>query len=235
MAVNFISIKCPECGANLEIEQDREMMFCSYCGRKIMMVDENRYEVVHRHIDDAEIMRVKTKHTEKEAEQAYKLKLLEIENRKDRRRQIGWWILYGIIFALLLSSIIGFLLGDEFILLGLFGFMGFLVMTIVVFEAKTSENEKQRDNKNTSSGKIRLTDKAMHYDGEDYLKMRAIYYELGFNDVRLINAHDLTFGIFNKPGSVYEITINRESLSNSKWYDPDAKVRIKYHDYADQD
>lgn len=60
MAVKFISIKCPECGANLEMEQDRKVMFCSYCGRKIMMVDENefKYDVTHRHVDVAKIREV---------------------------------------------------------------------------------------------------------------------------------------------------------------------------------
>lgn len=60
MAVKFISIKCPECGANLEMERDCKVMFCSYCGRKIMMVDENefKYDVTHRHVDVAKIREV---------------------------------------------------------------------------------------------------------------------------------------------------------------------------------
>lgn len=71
MAVKFISIKCPECGANLVMEQDRKVMFCSYCGRKIMMVDENefKYDVTHRHVDVAKIREV-----EEEAEIKKKLR-----------------------------------------------------------------------------------------------------------------------------------------------------------------
>ena len=37
MAVKFTSVKCPECGANLPIEEGREKMFCSYCGTQIIM------------------------------------------------------------------------------------------------------------------------------------------------------------------------------------------------------
>jgi DNA-directed RNA polymerase subunit RPC12/RpoP len=35
--MNLITLKCPECGADLEIQDDREFIFCQYCGRKIYM------------------------------------------------------------------------------------------------------------------------------------------------------------------------------------------------------
>ena len=53
MAVKFISVKCPECGANLDIEEDRKTVYCSYCGRKILLHNENEH--VYRYIDEAEI------------------------------------------------------------------------------------------------------------------------------------------------------------------------------------
>ena len=34
MAIKFVSIKCPECGATLDIEEGRKQIFCSYCGTK---------------------------------------------------------------------------------------------------------------------------------------------------------------------------------------------------------
>jgi len=34
MSVELISVKCPECGASLDIEEGRRQMFCSYCGAK---------------------------------------------------------------------------------------------------------------------------------------------------------------------------------------------------------
>ena len=53
MAVKFTSVKCPDCGAVLPIEEGRNQVFCSYCGSKIIMTNENEY--VYRHIDEAEI------------------------------------------------------------------------------------------------------------------------------------------------------------------------------------
>ena len=39
--MNLITLKCPECGADLEIQDDREFIFCQYCGRKIYMNETN--------------------------------------------------------------------------------------------------------------------------------------------------------------------------------------------------
>lgn len=73
MAVKFTSVKCPECGANLPIEEGRERMFCSYCGTQIIMTNENEH--IFRHVDEAKIKQA-------EANQAIQLKKLEIIERK---------------------------------------------------------------------------------------------------------------------------------------------------------
>ena len=35
--MKMISLTCPECGADLETTSDRSILFCEYCGRKIMI------------------------------------------------------------------------------------------------------------------------------------------------------------------------------------------------------
>ena len=37
--IKTVSLKCPECNANLEIEEGRKRCFCQYCGTKIMLDD----------------------------------------------------------------------------------------------------------------------------------------------------------------------------------------------------
>lgn len=32
----LIALKCPQCGADLEIDSDREFMYCEYCGTKVL-------------------------------------------------------------------------------------------------------------------------------------------------------------------------------------------------------
>lgn len=50
MAIKVNVIKCPQCGADLPFEEGKKQMFCSYCGSKIVITNENEY--VHRHINE---------------------------------------------------------------------------------------------------------------------------------------------------------------------------------------
>lgn len=63
-------LKCPECRANLEIEEGRTSCYCQYCGCKIILDDENQEVTINkninitknithtnRSIDDAEVIR----------------------------------------------------------------------------------------------------------------------------------------------------------------------------------
>ena len=60
------SLKCPECGANLEIEDGRTSCYCQYCGCKLILDDEKQEYTINknininrttRRIDDAKILR----------------------------------------------------------------------------------------------------------------------------------------------------------------------------------
>jgi len=95
---------CNNCGANLTIEdENRDFVFCEYCGTKIMLDD---YRSTHRVVDEAKIKQV-------ELEKEIKLKQLELieQQQKDyiktrKTKMIISFIVVG------LSIIIG-LLCDE--------------------------------------------------------------------------------------------------------------------------
>lgn len=38
--MKMVSLKCPDCGANIELDSEREFGFCSYCGTKILINSE---------------------------------------------------------------------------------------------------------------------------------------------------------------------------------------------------
>lgn len=95
------ALKCPECRANLEIEEDRTMCYCQYCGCKIILDDEKQETTINkninvtksithnkRHIDDADVIRAKSEAT------------------KDSRKFWGSLVSLGI---LLLMAIAGFI------------------------------------------------------------------------------------------------------------------------------
>lgn len=65
-------LKCPECKANIEINNKRSSCFCSYCGSQIILDDEKQIITINkninvtknifetkRYIDEAEVERVK--------------------------------------------------------------------------------------------------------------------------------------------------------------------------------
>ena len=75
MAVQKISLMCPQCGANLEVSSDRQLFFCEYCGQKIILSDSNHQKYTYRTIDDARIR-------EAEAKELVRLKEIELEQAK---------------------------------------------------------------------------------------------------------------------------------------------------------
>lgn len=60
MSINLISLKCPECGATLQVEEDCKECFCSYFGNRVIVQNDNEKTVnINKHIvDEAEIKRV---------------------------------------------------------------------------------------------------------------------------------------------------------------------------------
>lgn len=48
--MKLISIKCPDCGATLDISQNRKECFCSFCGNKIIL-DDGSTTVTHIFVD----------------------------------------------------------------------------------------------------------------------------------------------------------------------------------------
>lgn len=108
MSVSVESIKCPDCGAHLEIEGKRDTMFCNFCGAKVVLSNDNEY--VYRHVDEAEIMRAETEAKRAETERLMQLKELEkaeedkkaAEKSKKNRLYICLsLVVFGIIFMIL--------------------------------------------------------------------------------------------------------------------------------------
>ena len=67
------TVKCPSCGGELTVkDENRDFMFCEYCGTKVMLDD---YRETHRFVDEARIQESKDA---KERE----LKKMEFEERK---------------------------------------------------------------------------------------------------------------------------------------------------------
>ena len=77
MAISLKSIKCPECGASLQIEEGRTQVFCSYCGTKVIVTNENEH--IYRHIDEAEVKQAET-------DRIVRMRELELEEQTATQR-----------------------------------------------------------------------------------------------------------------------------------------------------
>lgn len=131
--VKMVSLKCPECNANISIEKDRKQCFCQYCGTKII-VDDGSTMHTYRKVDEARIK-------EAEVEEIIRLKELEIKERtqlsKERRKmfKIKITLILGIIGVIMMA--IGFVGGElsgnpDSSIYGL-GFVGFFCFIAICY------------------------------------------------------------------------------------------------------
>ena len=47
ISIELVTVRCPECEANLQIEDGRSSKFCTYCGMKLM-IENNCEKIIRR-------------------------------------------------------------------------------------------------------------------------------------------------------------------------------------------
>ena len=87
--MKMYSLKCPDCGANLDFEGDREFIFCKYCGHKVM-IDES---------DEIKLAKIERRRNKDELE--YRSK-----NSKQALMAIFAWLVLLIIGAIIIEFIL---------------------------------------------------------------------------------------------------------------------------------
>ena len=103
--MKMFELKCPSCGATLNVAEEQRQLYCQYCGTKIIVDDGvQRTEIKHVIRDEARL---------KEAEAYESVELAEIELERDwqvnRRKSMKRW--GRICIALLLVAVGAFVLG----------------------------------------------------------------------------------------------------------------------------
>lgn len=77
MATRSIHLKCQNCGANLDVDLDRLMAFCPYCGEKLLIDTEQLSSVL--------VEKEKTKQKEMELNNKIEYeKIINDEKRKNK-------------------------------------------------------------------------------------------------------------------------------------------------------
>ena len=94
--MNLNQIQCPNCNANLQVPDNQNRMFCTYCGTQIQLDDG---ATVIRYIDEARIREIEyqrelRQHEENERRRIEQERLQAEENNKNARKK--WYKIWGI-------------------------------------------------------------------------------------------------------------------------------------------
>lgn len=214
MAVKFTSVKCPECSASLPIEEGRQVMFCSYCGSKILMINENEY--IYRTIDEAGIKKSESDHN-------IRMKQMELIEKdysaKEKSKR------FKVIITVILGSVC-------LLSFALSGIMVGMVSAIILMLMWAFDIDKDNDNLDFGD-KIRVPSSISNYESKNYVAIESMFNSAGFKNVKCVPLNDLITGFLKKPGIVESISINGHTItSGGKKFLPDVSVVISYHSFS---
>lgn len=102
--MKLLALKCPECMANLKIEEGRTSCFCEYCGCKIIIDDENEEITINKNVTINKTI-TETKRLINDAQ----LIRAQNEEKENKRGYIALAICWGAILLVFLGIWLGFL------------------------------------------------------------------------------------------------------------------------------
>jgi len=213
MAVTANTIKCPDCGANISVEEGREKLFCSYCGSQIILTNENEHII--RHIDEAAIKQI-------EAERDLRIKEIELEERDENNNRKSLVIAYIVALAFEVIGVLICIVGHYE---GMFG------ITIGIYIALGAYNSGQKRNKRRSkSNEICISESMTAFNKKDYNSVVQLFKAAGFVNVNAAPLHDLNLITRKKNGKVDTVTINgNDDFQTGDIFPKDSNVLITYH------
>ena len=213
--IRMISVKCPECGAALDFEEERQTAFCSYCGTKIILHNENEYII--RNFDEAEIRQA-------ENDRICKMKELELEEKEESHRRMMTFVLISVFIAAMIVCLIMIMKNDP---------MGILLLIFIITFGFIGLVEYQKGKNRGKPGYAMVPDKLINYSSMHYTAVEASLRAGGFTNIKTINLGDLRLGLFKKNGSVESVMINDENITRGGWYPQGDLIVISYHGFPD--
>ena len=211
----LISLNCPNCNATLNIEEQREILFCQYCGRKILLNDENRY--TYHHIDEAAIKRAET-------EQLIRLRELELEEKEEEKRRKSNKAAYIIAIVLFIIGLLTIGIGFVGLFLIISGFL------IAEFTFIGNLNRKKTYRKHVNNYETRIISELANYKEKHYETIVAYAKRSGFTNIQALPLKDLNFLQVRKNGQVETVTINGyDDFDEGDIFPKNASIIIMYH------
>lgn len=217
MAIQFIAVKCPECNADLSIEEGRKFAYCTYCGTKVMINNENEH--IYRTIDEAGIKQAET-------ERIVRLKELEMEEKLAKKGHIPTYVAYGIALIFVAAGVLNMSSS------GLSGMWAIIIGAYIALFVYIGDSNKQKKKRQSQvgAGNVRISAQMVDYERMNYHNAVTIFTGAGFHNVTAIPMNDFNIFTMSKNGQVDLITINGESeFEEGDIYTKGAAVLITYH------
>ena len=215
MSVQLIAVKCPACGADINVESTREVSFCTYCGTKILMNNENEH--IYRNIDEARIMEV-------EAEKMFRLREFEIEEKENSRGRKSLYIAYGVALAFVIVGALICLVQP------IGGMWGIIIGAYIAMFTFIKSDEKKKKRKYVGINEVSISESMANCQGKNYKSAVLLFRGAGFANVNAIELKDLTMFNQRKNGQVETITINgRDEFEEGDIFPKNSNVLITYH------
>lgn len=134
-------MKCPECKANLSVEEGRKYCFCQYCGTKIMLEDDRVNKTYYTYRNEARLRQA-------EIDREIALKKLEIEKikveqeekRKNKNRKLKIVVSITLAIVSSVSGLLGYFFKDG--ILGLFAIMAFWILFLIGLISLSNNDKK---------------------------------------------------------------------------------------------
>lgn len=134
--VKIISLKCPECGADISIEEGHKQCFCQYCGAKIL-IDDGSTIHTYRKVDEARIK-------EAEVDKLIRLKELEIKQKEAERKGKIKILKIKAVLLLVFTGAIVIIFGQlrDYVMLEMCGLFPIIVALFIVMSLSDSEDKQ---------------------------------------------------------------------------------------------
>ena len=219
MAIQFVSIKCPECSADLQIEDGREYAFCTYCGARVMIANDNEH--IYKMIDEARIKQAET-------DRMVRMRELEMDEKTSISKKVLVVVWLTVSIALVVVGMIGLGFNKEDM-----GIMSLILgINVALWGAMGlfANDSKKKKKRKANEDEVTITTAMMDCVDYHYNKAVILYKNAGFVNVNAIPLHDLTRFNQKKDGMVESITINgTDDFEEEEVYPKNANILITYH------
>ena len=241
MAIKFVSAKCPECGAALNVEEGRKQTFCEYCGANILIYDDNEPAPKKTNIKKSKPPKINQNIRMKEIEIEERQRLADAKQKADLERQKSSTNKTAIVLA-----IVGILLMAE----SSGGGLIFIIIAICIwYSSKNNPPKTIRFSNNRSTNEffsnrtrvskpyikaptftVKVPRSINGFQSKNYTDIEAMFTSAGFTNVKCIPLNDLRMGVLTSPSKVDSITINGQEIhGGGKKFPKNANVIISYH------